>query len=70
MVEPGVYEHFKGGRYAVLGAGKHSETGDFFVVYQPLYPSDVKLWVRPLEMFTSTVLIEGKEVPRFRKVEE
>lgn len=65
----GEYEHFKGGRYRVLGVAKHSETKEDLVVYEPLYENTLsKLWVRPLAMFTDTVERDGKQVPRFKYV--
>ena len=64
-VVPGVYQHFKGKHYRVHGVARHSETGQLFVVYEPLYQSESKLWVRPEKMFTERVLNEGDLVPRF-----
>lgn len=61
---PGRYRHFKGGEYEVIGVARHSETGERVVVYRPLY-NDSGLWVRPVAMFTETVLVDGKTVPRF-----
>ena len=70
MVGPvlgGFYQHYKGGRYKVLSLVKHSETLETLVYYQCLYDNpEGDLWVRPLAMFMETVVIEGKEVPRFR----
>jgi hypothetical protein len=34
------------------------------VLYRALY-GEKGLWVRPLVMFTETVLVGGKQVPRF-----
>jgi len=66
-IKKGIYEHFKGGRYRVLGMGKHSETLEELVVYQVLDGED-KIWVRPLEMFLEEVEVDGKKVPRFKYV--
>lgn len=65
---PGRYRHFKGNEYEVLGVATHSETHEPLVVYRPLY-GDGGLWVRPLAMFTETVIHDGKLVPRFTFVE-
>ncbi len=65
----GLYEHFKGKRYEVIGVARHSETLEPLVVYKALYRGDFpegSLWVRPLDMFTENVLADGKEIPRFR----
>lgn len=64
MLEPGVYQHYKGNRYQVLFVARHSETEEQLVVYQALY-AERGHWVRPLSMFTETVIIDGREVPRF-----
>ena len=62
----GKYQHYKGGLYEALGIATHSETMEKMVVYKALYqPEGQNLWIRPLDMFAGTVLIDGKEVPRF-----
>lgn len=63
-IKPGLYRHFKGGVYRVLGEGKHSESLDAFVVYE----HDGQIWVRPKAMFFDTVEREGKTMPRFEYV--
>ncbi len=35
----GIYEHYKGKKYRVLGISRHSETLEELVVYQALYVS-------------------------------
>lgn len=68
-IRRGVYQHYKGKNYEVLGIARHSETVKAFVVYKALYKTDYgrnSLWIRPLEMFTEHVLIGGQRVPRFR----
>jgi hypothetical protein len=65
---PGTYRHYKGGAYRVIGTARHSETGELLVVYRCLYDND-SLWVRPLAMFTETVRVDGRRVPRFERYE-
>lgn len=63
----GKYQHYKGNNYEVIGIAKHSETLEEMVVYKALYQKEGEnLWVRPLKMFTSTIISEGKEMPRFK----
>ncbi len=50
----GIYKHFKGDYYLVEGIAKDSETKEDMVVYRRLY-GDGGLWVRPKDMFLSTV---------------
>lgn len=64
--QPGVYQHFKGGRYQLLSVALHSETEERLAVYRSLEEPDA-LWVRPLGMFTEEVSIAGRSVPRFRR---
>ncbi len=59
----GVYEHYKGMRYRVLGVARHSETLEEMVVYRALYGVG-EVWVRPLKMFVEMV----GSAPRFRYV--
>lgn len=68
-VQPGVYRHYKGNEYRVIAVGRHTETEEELVIYQPLYQSDVAYWVRPLEMFLETVTIDGKSHQRFSRRE-
>ncbi|PAU79823.1 hypothetical protein CK501_11515 [Halovibrio salipaludis] len=63
-ISPGIYRHFKGNRYEVIGEARHSETGEALVVYRPMY-GERELWVRPLAMFTETVERNGETFPRF-----
>ncbi|BBI59517.1 hypothetical protein HSBAA_08230 [Vreelandella sulfidaeris] len=51
---PGIYRHYKGNLYEVLGTAQHSESEEHLVVYRALY-GEYGLWVRPLAMFTETV---------------
>lgn len=67
-VKPGRYRHYKGKDYDVIGVARHSETEEAYVVYRPLY-GDRDLWIRPLEMFTETVDIEGRTIPRFKPLD-
>jgi hypothetical protein len=60
----GLYRHYKGKNYSVVGFARHSETREAMVLYVPLY-GDGGYWVRPLAMFTEYVMHEGKSVPRF-----
>jgi hypothetical protein len=69
---PGKYRHYKGNDYEVIGTAIHSETRETLVVYKALYvledyPKD-QLWVRPLEMFTEMVTVNGMTLPRFEHI--
>jgi len=67
MIQAGVYRHYKGNTYQVIGLAKQSETEEDLVVYRALYGA-FGLWVRPLEMFCEKVEIGGKIVPRFELI--
>lgn len=71
--EPGIYKHYKGKHYEVLGVAYHSETLEKLVVYKALYNSKEfgleSLWVRALDVFNENVIIDGEEVPRFRQID-
>lgn len=68
-IKPGIWQHFKGNRYRVLGVASHSETLEPMVVYQALY-GEGGLWVRPLSMWTEQVERDGYCGPRFVFVED
>lgn len=65
----GIYEHFKGNQYKVLGAARDSETLEEMVMYKALY-GDGEFWVRPLHMFLETVERDDEEIPRFKFLHE
>lgn len=64
-IKTGTYKHYKNNEYEVLGFGRHTETGEEFVIYKPKNGND-KLWIRPFEMFFEDVEINGELVPRFQ----
>ncbi|MDO8427939.1 MAG: DUF1653 domain-containing protein [Candidatus Diapherotrites archaeon] len=65
--KPGVYQHFRGNHYLVLGTGKHSETLEDYVIYQALYGKH-ELWLRPKKSFLEKIKVKGKKVSRFKKI--
>lgn len=67
LIEAGVYEHYKGKQYEVVGVGLDSESSKPVVVYIPLYESTIPLFVRPYEMFLEFVDVDGTKVRRFEK---
>ena len=67
-IQTGIYQHYKGPKYLVMGEVTHSETEETLVLYRALY-GERGLWVRPACMFTEQVEIEGKLHPRFALVE-
>jgi hypothetical protein len=69
VIAPGIYRHYKGGRYEVIGMAKHSETLEDMVVYKALY-GEGGLWVRPASMWEELVDVGGSIVKRFERTEE
>ncbi|HTL60014.1 MAG TPA: DUF1653 domain-containing protein [Nitrospira sp.] len=69
MIELGRYRHYKGRDYEVIGEARHSETEEPFVVYRAL-DGERRLWIRPLAMFLDTVTVEGRTIPRFRRLND
>lgn len=62
------FQHFRGGKYKLIGYGKDSETLEDVVIYQALYGAN-QIWVRPKEIFESTVKdADGNEVKRFAEI--
>jgi hypothetical protein len=69
MIQPGIYQHYKGKRYEVIGVARHTETEEALVVYRHVeHPEE--MWARPVKMFLEEVDAGGerKSVPRFKKV--
>ena len=68
-MELGLYKHYKGNIYEVIGVAKHSETLEDMVVYKATYQTEGgNLWVRSLKMFSESVIIDGVEQKRFTKI--
>ena len=68
-MKKGIYEHYKGNRYQVVGIALHSETLEEMAVYKALYGEE-KLWVRPVYMWDELVEKDGEKVPRFKFISE
>lgn len=68
-IKLGIYKHYKGNEYKVLGVASHSETLEKMVVYQALYGT-YGIWVRPINMWNEFVEVNGQQVKRFEFVRE
>ena len=66
---PGLYRHYKGNDYRVIGLARHSETGQVLVIYDALYGERGR-WVRPAAMFSERVEHGGRTVARFEWIGE
>ena len=65
----GRYRHFKGGIYEVICIAKNTETLADEVVYRDVTTPEL-IWVRPLEMWSESVVHDGKTVLRFSKISD
>jgi len=63
----GVYRHFKGNYYEVIGFARHSESLEEMVIYKALYGEE-GMWVRPSSMWENLIEIDGELVKRFEYV--
>ena len=63
---PGLYRHYKGLLYEVVGTARHSESLAPMTLYRALY-GERGLWVRPAGMFNEEVVIDGVRQPRFAR---
>ena len=64
--QPGLYCHYKGLLYEVVGTVRHSESLESMTLYRALY-GEQGLWVRPAAMFNEEVVIDGIRQPRFAR---
>lgn len=71
-METGIYQHYKGKQYEVIGVARHSESMEELVVYKALYESPGfgygSVWVRPKAMFEEEIVVNGEKIKRFSKV--
>ncbi len=63
-IPKGIYKHFKGHIYKVIGIAKHSESLEDQVVYVSI-SDDNDIWVRPATMFLDMIERDGKRFQRF-----
>ncbi len=64
LIKAGIYKHYKGALYRVSGCARHSETEEWLVCYQALY-GEYGYWVRPMSMFSESVVVDGEKLGRF-----
>lgn len=70
-VKSGVWRHYKGHHYLVIGEIRHTETNEVCVAYIPLYEHEnggIPLQCRPKLMWNEDVLHDGQTVRRFTYV--
>ena len=65
----GIYRHYKGNLYEVVGFAKHSETLEDMVIYKARY-GERETWVRPRSMWDNPIAFNGRTVKRFEFVGE
>lgn len=68
-ITPGLYRHYKGNDYKVIGVGMHTETEEKLVFYQSQY-GNFDYWARPVSMWNENVEYEGQILPRFTRIVE
>ena len=68
----GIYKHYKGDFYKVIGVAIHENTREELVVYRPisrgLENGEGPLYVRPLAQWSEETEYRGKTQPRFQYV--
>lgn len=68
----GMYKHYKGGMYEVVNIACHTETLEWYVVYESQERKQLNMpsvWVRPYGMFLETVEVDGIVIQRFEKID-
>lgn len=72
-ITPGIYRHYKGDHYVVIGLGVHHESREPYVIYVSLAKGTINL--RPLypvtgdfDGFRSNVTVKGQTVKRFEYI--
>jgi hypothetical protein len=70
IIKGGIYKHYKGETYEVIGIVINAETDERYVMYRHLSNPDV-MWVRSILNFRERInLHDGTFVTRFKLVEE
>jgi hypothetical protein len=68
-VKSGRYQDHEGNLYQVVGSARNAVTLTEVVIYEALFrkPSS-RYWVIPVNKFKEKIRVNGKNVPRFRKI--
>lgn len=77
-MKPGIYRHYKGNDYQVIGLAHHVDTRETLILYKALNPcpdleQDVGLYpffVRSSDEFNSPVFVDGMQKQRFEFIRE
>lgn len=66
MIEQGIWKHWKGGEYDVIGVALNRDSGQEVVVYRPRY-GERKLEYKTVEEWTSPVKLNAQDYkgPRY-----
>lgn len=65
----GIYQHYKGKKYLVIGVAKDNVTNILYVIYVCLYDNELSsIWARPKTMFTENIEYNGTVMSRFRYI--
>lgn len=68
LLSGGLWRHYNGGVYRVLGIATHSESLQPLVVYKDT-KNVRQLWARPMDMFLEWIVTPaGVQKPRFEKL--
>lgn len=67
MIPVGIYRHYKGQEYEVIGTGLFEATEEPCVMYRALY-GEGQVWIRPVTSFEEQVNVDGVMVPRFERL--
>ncbi len=68
-IKPGIYQHYKGHTYQVIGEATSTEDKKTMVMYHDV--NDIKkFWVRPVKMFQEEVEFNGQKTARFIYISE
>lgn len=67
-IKPGIYKHYKGNEYNVLGEAQFTESDNKVVVYHDQKAD--KFWARPKDNFATEVEVDGKKKERFEFISE
>ncbi|MBR0592074.1 DUF1653 domain-containing protein [Bacillus pumilus sxm20-2] len=60
------FQHYKGGIYEIVTYAIHTETQEKLVIYSD---ESNNTYARPYDMFFENIIYNGKEIPRFKKIQ-
>jgi hypothetical protein len=67
LINRGIYKHYKGGHYIILGFGIHEKSLKTCVIYSSI-ENPTQVWIRTVNDWMTEATVVGQSVKRFELI--